>query len=106
MVAVDGDIAHQEDAGPERPPQGMWAATKRFLTKGNARWSALVGVALLVGTVYVVSENPGTVEQLRQQLLLKNGKGAGQTQERRTDPEVGAGDKLMRVKCIYLPQRD
>ena len=43
---------------------------------------------------------------LQSMVLLKNGKGAGQTQERRTDPEVGAGDKLMRVKCIYLPQRD
>lgn len=99
MAEVDG-----ADRGQERPTQGMWAATKRFLTKGSARWSALVGVALLVGTVYVVSTNPGTVEQLRKKLLLNNGQGAGQkTQAVRrslsgTDPVHRAWDDVKTVK--------
>ena len=103
MVVTD-EGCHEEDMGPARPPQGWWAATKGFLTKGSARWSVLVGVVLLVGTVCLVSEHPHSVDQLRQNLLLKNGHGAGaQTQALRrelsgTDPVHRAWDDVHSFK--------
>ena len=105
---VDSEAAegrHQEDTGPARPPGGgFWAGTKRFLSKGSARWSVLVGVALLVGTVGVVYQNPGTVSKLRQQLLLHNAPEAGsKTQALRrslsgTDPVHRAWDDVKKMK--------
>mmetsp|Transcript_49658 Transcript_49658/g.72902 ORF Transcript_49658/g.72902 Transcript_49658/m.72902 type:complete len:605 (+) Transcript_49658:494-2308(+) len=89
--------------------RGGWKSVVNFLTKGSARWAALVGVGLLVGTVCLVTENPGTVSQLRQQLLLKNaGAGAASTQAVRrslsgTDPVHRAWDDVKKVK--HSPQQ-
>ena len=92
--------------------RGGWKSVVNFLAKGSARWAALVGVGLLIGTVCLVAENPGTVSQLRQQLLLKHAAtrsaGAASTQAVRrslsgTDLVHRAWDDVKKVK--HSPQQ-
>ena len=64
---------------PEGEGHTAWESAKQFLTRGSARWAALVGVGLLVGVVCVVS-HPAAVSQLRQNLLLHNHGAAGAQQ--------------------------
>jgi hypothetical protein len=105
MVAQEEEGRHEPAQG-QPPARGFWAGAKRFLTKGSTG-VLLVGVAVLVGTVCVVYEHPGTVSQLshlRQQLLLRNGHGAGaKTRAVRrslsgTDPVHRAWDDVEKVK--------
>ena len=77
------EASHEEDRGRVEVDsrKGFWGGIKSFLTRGSARWSVLVGICLLVGTVVLVTEHPHQVQQLRQQLLLKNAPNANNQQQ-------------------------
>jgi len=61
---VTGEMADDGAPVAEKKEGGM----RQFLSEGNARWTALAGLLLIVGVTAVVIKNPKGASQLRQQV--------------------------------------
>eukprot|EP00961_Rhodomonas_salina_P156680 2109783-Rhodomonas_salina.3 len=88
--------ASQAPSPPEEVAErkSAWAGIKGFLTQGNARWQAL-GVVLLLGAIVgVVTTNTGVVNNLRQNLLLRNHHGDDQGEVHKIRASLSGMDPL------------
>eukprot|EP00286_Rhodomonas_abbreviata_P005911 CAMPEP_0181325528 /NCGR_PEP_ID=MMETSP1101-20121128/20981_1 /TAXON_ID=46948 /ORGANISM="Rhodomonas abbreviata, Strain Caron Lab Isolate" /LENGTH=623 /DNA_ID=CAMNT_0023433857 /DNA_START=1 /DNA_END=1868 /DNA_ORIENTATION=+ len=95
-MAGDAPEHVEEGKVQEGTPQnkGVFAGFKSFFTEGSARWQTL-GVVLLIGVcVAIVTTNTNTIDNLRQNLLLKNKDGAGDEKTHRIRAALSGVDPL------------